>query len=105
MIDGRWATGSLLSSLAALHDPLSSKGGFLCGTDNTYAIAKNEICSAMDIAADPKLDQTGAPCDAVSVAVGFTADPAQLGAVVTKAKPAQGCVSDAGTPFRDSCYP
>ncbi len=105
VLDGRWATKSLLSSLAAIPDPLSTTGEFLCGTDSTYGIAKNQICSSSDIAADPKLDQTGAPCDAVSIAIGFTGLPAHMGPVTRRVLPAQGCTTEAGTPFSDSCNP
>ncbi len=101
-IAGRWATSKLLSSLAALDDPLKS-GSYLCGDDGTYGIVKNDICNAMDIAADPNLDQTGAPCDAISVSLGFTANPAQMGVVTTKGQPFTGCTSDAGVPFHDQC--
>jgi hypothetical protein len=101
-IAGRWATSKLLSSLAAVNDPLNT-GTYLCGSDATYALVKNDICNAMDIAADPNLDQTGAPCDAISISLGFTADPAQMGLVTSHSDPFTGCTSDAGVPFHDQC--
>jgi hypothetical protein len=101
-IAGRWATSKLLSSLAAINDPLNT-GEYLCGSDSTYGLVKSDICSAMDIAADPNLDQTGAPCDAISISLGFTADPAEMGVVTSKGEPFTGCTSDAGVPFHDQC--
>jgi hypothetical protein len=102
LLAGRWSSSKLLSSLAALADPLAT-GSYLCGDDPTYQGVKAQICQAADITADPKLDSTGAPCDALSVAFAFTAVPAHLGQVYDKGKVPAGCVGDAGEPFHDQC--
>jgi len=59
--------------------------------------------AALDVPADPKLDGTDTACDALSIAFGFTASPAQLAEVKQLPATQIGCVSEAGAPFRDQC--
>lgn len=103
-ISGRWGSAKLLSNMATIPDPLSEAGAFLCGPDVPYQALKPYICSLQDIAANSSLDRTGAPCDAISMAFGFRAEPARLGVVTPLPATPAGC-ADGGVPFRDTCSP
>jgi len=80
-VAGRWQTTKLLTSLEVIPDPFAD-GGFLCGPSTTYALAKELVCSGQDIVSNLRRDNTGAPCDAVSLSIDFTSRPAVLGEVV-----------------------
>ena len=57
-----------------------SDGGPLCGFPNFYnSVKRTFICPSADIATSPADDFKNAGCDALSLALAFTADPAQLG--------------------------
>ncbi len=43
-----------------------------------------------------------APCDALSIAFGFRAEPAKLGTVIQGHVPSVGC-ADGGAPYQDTC--
>jgi hypothetical protein len=49
------------------------------------------------------MDNTGATCDALSMSLGFTAEPAQIGSVYSVPQPPSGCVSEAGALWSDTC--
>ena len=98
IVTGRWDTRNLLTGLQGLHDPFNASM-YLCGTDSTYVAFKNAICAAADIAVLPANDDTNAPCDGLSLAVGFTTDPAQLGGLLSgKPKP-----TPCGATYSDQC--
>lgn len=79
VIAGRWNNAQLLASL----DTLSFNGTPLCpGNGGIYPLIKGQVCQYSDIMTDPTLDRMGSTCDAVSLAIGFTADPAQIGNIV-----------------------
>jgi hypothetical protein len=97
---GRWPTLELLTGLDTLGDPFDGDaGGGLCGASSTYRTIKEQICTSVDIAADPKQDNTSAPCDALSMTVGFTAGPARLGSVYEAPAKTRLC----GTSWIDDC--
>jgi hypothetical protein len=97
-LGGRWSTGGLLTALQGAADPLSP-GDFLCGSSATYLNLKAKICSAADINADPSKDDTAAKCDALSLAVSFSATPAHLGAIFANPPGPQPC----GATYKDDC--
>jgi hypothetical protein len=97
LIAGRWATRRFLTSFATIKDPLGT--GYLCGDSGTYQSIKKLICNARDISALVQNDNTGAPCDAVSISFGLTAAPALLGNLNPKPPPAQPC----GSMWTDEC--
>ncbi|MFI5042885.1 MAG: hypothetical protein ACHQNA_13745 [Acidimicrobiales bacterium] len=102
-ISGRWGSTKLLSNMATIPDPTMDSGAFLCGAASpAYQFLRNYICSLQDISTDPTSDNHGAPCDAISMSFGFTAQPAQLGAIAPIPATPAGC-SQGGTPFHDSC--
>lgn len=98
VLAGRWDTRNLLTGMQAAKDPFNP-GQFLCGTDATYLAFKASICRASDITHTPNLDNTNAACDSLSTAVGYTTDPAQLGALVAGAAKITPC----GPTYSDQC--
>jgi hypothetical protein len=103
-ISGRWETSQLLGNLSTIPDPMSPDPGYFCGSDPFYATFKNVICSLQDIEANGLDNQTPlAPCDALSMAFAFTAEPARLGPVYGVAAAPAGCIDDAGLAWHDTC--
>jgi len=97
-VTGRWDTRNILTGMAGMHDPFNS-GQFLCGSDSTYQALKSAICQGSDIARDSTSDNANAPCDALSLAVGITAEPAQLGGVLPGNPRPEPC----GPTYSDQC--
>jgi hypothetical protein len=98
VVAGRWKTDELLTSLQTVNDPFD-KTQTLCGSDPTYQNFKPLICSYADVAADPATDNKGQPCGALSVAIGFSMAPANLGTVYTNGPKPAPC----GANYSDSC--
>ncbi len=98
IVTGRWDTRNLLTGMQGVHDPLSPSD-FLCGTDPTYQGFKKLICAASDISRLGSSDNTGAPCDAISLAVGFTAETALLGPLLSGNPKPTPC----GATYTDQC--
>jgi hypothetical protein len=98
VLTGRWDTRNLLTGMQAAKDPFNP-GQYLCGTDLTYVAFKSSICRASDITHSPNLDNTNAACDALSTAVGYVTDPAQLGPLVVGAPASTPC----GATYSDQC--
>ena len=94
---GRWSARELLTSLQAVADPFAP-GMFLCGTSVTYQNVKSQICAAADLSNNLGIDPS-APCDALSIALGFSAEPATLGGVIVDPKVATPC----GESYTDEC--
>jgi hypothetical protein len=72
---GRLASHDLLASVGVFQDD----AGFLCGDNLLYGLLATQVCPFQDIMANSHQDNTGASCDAISFAIGFTAVAAQLG--------------------------
>src|ERR1035438_2609574 len=104
-ISGRWESAQLLSNLATLPNA-NVDGSYLCGTDpqaaSLYQAIKTYVCSLQDIARVQSSDNTMAKCDALSMSLGFTAEPAQLGTVYSVSPPPSGCQTEAGL-WLDTC--
>ena len=98
-IAGRWNISQLLSSLQTVY---VTGLGPVCPGTSTYSFVKTQICKYADIMTDQSKDLTGATCDALSLGIGFTADPALLGSVGSGAVKASLCPPDAGL---DTCGP
>jgi hypothetical protein len=99
-VTGRWETRKLLTSLQVLNDPLQVDAS-LCGADSTYQLLKPRICGYQDIAKYASEDETGAPCDALSLGFNFTSVPAKYGSIVAKPDGGGGC----GPTWTDQCGP
>jgi hypothetical protein len=85
VVDGRLAATNLLAELAYVHD-LTNQTEYLCPGSPSYANLKGLICPALDVTADPAAPHAQT-CDALSMALGFTAQSAQLGVVRTPVRP------------------
>jgi hypothetical protein len=96
IITGRWNVTSMLASLSTLNVANVP----LCQGSTYYGVIKSEVCQYSDIMTDPNKDRTGATCDALSLAIGFTADPALMGDVVASPIKTSLCPPDAGP---DNC--
>lgn len=97
VIAGRWPVRKFLTALAPQYDPIG--GGYLCGDASTYETIKGLVCQNVDISAALQNDNTNATCDALSVALGFTAVPANFGPVSAGVPLAQPC----GPAWTDDC--
>lgn len=104
-LSGRWGSANLLGNMATIPDPTSDAGAFLCGTDAVYQYFKQfVICGLQDIVAEPQNNNNpSAACDAISMTIGFSAEPAQLGIVTPLPPTPSGCMQGPTTPFTDSC--
>ena len=96
-IAGRWNISDLLVALQSIN----YLGMPICQGTSTYTFIKSQICQYADIMTDPTLDLTGASCNAISLGVAFTADPALLGAVNAPIVKNGQCGDAAPTP--DNC--
>jgi hypothetical protein len=99
-IDGRWPTDRLLPSLARIPNPITP-GRALCATDSgleIYRLVKKSACEGMDLTANPALDRTSAPCEAISNAISFTATTAVIGTVFEPPNSNSDCPD-----FHDTC--
>ena len=99
-IDGRWPIDRLLPSLARIPNPITP-GRPLCATDSgleLYGLIKKNACEGVDLTANPSLDRTGAPCDAISNAISFTAVSAAIGTVYEPPNSNSDCQD-----FYDTC--
>jgi hypothetical protein len=98
VVTGRWDTRNILTGMQGLHDPFNSNQ-FLCGSDPTYQAFKAAICQASDITNIASNDNTNAPCNALSLAVGFTTEPAKLGGLLDGGARQYPC----GQTYSDQC--
>jgi hypothetical protein len=89
----RWPTTEILTSLSLVADP--NTGILFCETPGFDSLAKSFICPAADVAIDPSLDNTGSPCNAISVGIDYTAAPAGFGTHTLVSPDVAGC-QDAG---------
>jgi hypothetical protein len=96
-VAGRWNASSVLTAAQSL----TLAGSPICPGTTLYSNVKQQICAAADIATDPTEDNKGMTCDALSVAFGYTADPALMGAVISGGTKAATC-GDAGLTM-DNC--
>ncbi len=97
-IGGRFNAGGLLTALGVSADPIG-KASALCNDQALYQNIKARVCGAADIMTHPLDDSTGKACDALSIAVSFSASAGHLGPVFTKPPNSDPC--DAG--WKDDC--
>ncbi len=97
VLTGRWPSRKFLTSIQSIKVPLTDE--YLCGDSGTYASIKALICKNLDIVSSPQNDNTNAPCDALSLALGFEAVGAKFGAV----KAGVGQLQPCGAAWTDDC--
>jgi hypothetical protein len=87
-IAGRFALRDIFQTLATMKDGF---GGYLCGGSTSYQTFRHKVCQDLDIASDPANDSRGGTCDAMSMAMPFTAVPARMGLRVDHPPVPPGC--------------
>ncbi len=91
---GRVNIGDALRAIAT--GQAVTDGGPLCGFPNFYNTVKSTfVCPSADIATSPSNDFKNVPCDALSLAAAFTAQPASFGEV---RKPPKSACADPDAP-------
>jgi hypothetical protein len=100
-VAGRWGASGVLGTASSL----KFQGTPICPGSPFYQNVKSQICAAADIMADPSQDNKGATCDALSIGLGFTADPAVMGYVVTTGAAPTFCDAAADAPPDDCTKP
>jgi len=99
VIAARWAAADVFKALSSYRD---NNGNPICTNSGlSYTVVKTTICNDADILVDGTQPKS-APCDALSVGIGFSADPAVLGSLQDAGAVADGC-SPATDPANDSC--
>ena len=74
---GRWRNDRMLSAFKVF----KYTGTFMCTSKNlAFPVFKDAACKYIDIMRTSSLDSQGQACDAISWGIGFTAEPARLGA-------------------------
>jgi hypothetical protein len=102
IIDGRWPTKSLLTSLDSLKDPFGADNNTgLCGSSQLYQSIKEQACANVDVSKDPGTDNVSppVPCDAVALVIKFTAESAVMGDIMDSKPPRHFCGED----YSDDC--
>ncbi len=97
LIAGRFTMESMFQSLSEFRN---GAGMPICRGDSYYDSVKILVCNLRDISSE--VPGPGASCDSISMGVGFTAQPAKLGAVGDNLAPSPGCPAET-TPATDSC--
>jgi hypothetical protein len=99
VLAGRWSLAQTFQSISSYRD---DSGNPIC-TDATasYNPIKKQICSNADILVDDT-QPNSTMCDAISLAMGFNADPALIGSSVAPQPPSNACPA-ATDPANDSC--
>lgn len=99
-IVGRWNVGQILYAVQALN----LMGSNICPGNMAYAFVKAQVCKYADIMTDQMQDQMGQTCDALSLGIGYTADPASMGPIVQGVPHGSLCYPEGGAPdAMDNC--
>ena len=96
ILAGRWRVDDLLAVLSKVQ----SGGEPLCTDHDLYPLLKQAVCSYPDIASS--LGGPTTPCDALSFAMAFTAEPAALGSVLADPEETSFCPPETD-PANDGC--
>ncbi len=96
-LTGRWSARDLLTTLQLEKDPFAPSE-HLCGNNPTYLDIKTQICKATDISSNLFPDPQ-APCDALSLGLGFEAEPALLTGTIADTPTPLPC----GPTYTDQC--
>lgn len=97
LLAGRWKTQDVFNTISKFRDGSDKP---ICSGQLLYDSLKAQICGNADIYSG--LGKPTDPCDALSIALGFTADPGKLGPLVTGDPLSPGC-DPQDDPANDSC--
>ncbi len=98
LVTGRLGHKEVMEMVASYR---SDSGEPLCTDDAFYCAAKLAFCDGLDILKG--LGNAAQPCDAISFAIGFFAEPASIGNVL-EPKPATANCAPGTSPELDSCF-
>jgi hypothetical protein len=87
VISARWATKDVFAAIASYRD---NNGKPFCTDQLVWGTVHSTICNDADILVDGTQPKS-APCDALSVGLGFNADPVGLGGVSDAGVDSPGC--------------
>lgn len=93
VLGGRWPIDSIAASVGRFSLDNFGVPGKICETDFFTEKLIPQICATADISANEGDDNKGKPCDALSVAISFSASPAEKGDPVPLA-PVESCGAD-----------
>ncbi len=96
VLAGRWPTKEIFAAIGGL----VSNGGPVCTDDGVYSALKQKACTFVDIAS--ALGGPTTECDALSLAMGFQAEPAKLGIAWQRTASVSPCPPETN-PENDSC--
>lgn len=86
LLTGRLPVLDLLAAFGAFRDPASTNSdagaAYVCRSP-VFEVARTVLCNAVDIMASPPFDFQGSTCNALSTAVTFEAEAAELGSELT----------------------
>ncbi|MBX3260609.1 MAG: hypothetical protein KIS78_24560 [Labilithrix sp.] len=99
---GLWTYDALLSGRIPVTELLGATGNFSAPDDESsmlcnspfFATVKKTLCDAVDINRTSVLDFEEGACDAISTALGFTAEQASVGNELTEAQDDSPCARD-----------
>lgn len=97
VIMGRISTEALFEAISNFRD---DNGNPLCTDSPFYGAGQSAFCVAQDMLIE--LGSPGQPCDALSWAMGFDADPANFGGFALPPVPAKSCPPETD-PINDNC--
>lgn len=97
LLVGRWQVNDVFRSLGAM---VTGGGDTVCTDDTIYPLIKSAVCKFPDIAST--LGGPTTPCDAISFAMGFEAEPARFGSVYFPSAPVAPCPPETD-PANDTC--
>jgi hypothetical protein len=98
VLAGRWKVADFFAMLGSL----VADDQALCTDNLVYAMVKNTLCEYPDVASGQVGPTT--PCDALSLGMGFEAEPARLGPVWWPPSDLAPC-PPATDPANDHCGP
>lgn len=96
VLAGRFAIGEFLAALG------QSTGGVAC-RDDSFPLFKAAACNAVDISRAETFDRTNGPCDALSAALSFSAEQAELGGEADEEEQVNPCAPESVEPSLYKC--
>jgi hypothetical protein len=82
ILTGRASAKAILVALGSSRFGSGKPPRAVCTQPDVYALLKDVICKSLDTSEDSQSDFLGTPCDALSIAIQFEAEPAKVGAVI-----------------------
>jgi hypothetical protein len=100
ILAARWAQEDIFGALSSYRNGMGQP--FCTNVPLVYSTAKTAVCNGLDILKDGA-GAKSLPCDALSMGIGFKAQSALIGSVITPPPPTPGCPPQFD-PANDSCF-